>query len=65
MLDMLIKQCIHLAAILVWRIPESEQVPNLLQRHVQGTTVPDELKTFDVNVRIEPVVSFGTLGLKK
>jgi hypothetical protein len=47
MLDMLIKQCIHLAAILVWRIPESEQVPNLLQRHVQGTAVPDELKTFD------------------
>jgi hypothetical protein len=42
MLDVLIKQSIYLAAILVWRIPESEQVPNLLQRHVQHTAVPDD-----------------------
>jgi hypothetical protein len=64
-LDVLIKQCIHLAAILVWRIPESEEVPNLLQRHVQRTAVPNKLKAFDVNVRKEPVVSFGTSRLKQ
>ena len=56
MLDVLVKQYIYLAAIPVWRIPESEQVPNLLQRHVQGTAVPDELKAFDVSVCIQPVV---------
>jgi hypothetical protein len=65
MLDVLVKQYVYLAAIPVWRIPESEQVPNLLQRHVQGTAVPDELKAFDVNVCIEPVISFGTRGLKQ
>ena len=65
MLDVLIKQSIYLAAILIWRVPESEQVPNLLQSHVQGTAVPDELKAFDVNVCIESVVSFGTRGLKQ
>jgi hypothetical protein len=60
MLDVLIKQCIYLAAILVWRIPECEEISNLLQRHVQRTAVPNELKAFDVNVCIEPVVSLGT-----
>ena len=65
MLDVLIKQSIYFAAILVWRIPESEQVPNLLQRHVQGTAVPDELKAFDVDICIESVVPFGTRGLKQ
>ena len=64
MLDVLIKQSIYLAAIFVWRIPESEQVPDLLQRHVQHTAVPDELKAFDVNVCIDSVVSFGTRGLE-
>jgi hypothetical protein len=44
LLDVLIKQSIYLGAILVWRIPESEQIPDLLQRHVQDTAVPDELK---------------------
>jgi hypothetical protein len=65
MLDVLIKQSIYLAAILVWRIPESEQVPNLLQRHVQRSAVPDELEPFDVNVCIDSVVSVGTRGLKQ
>ena len=65
MLDVLIKQSIYLAAILVWRIPESEQVPDLLQRHVQHTAVPDELKAFDVNLCIESVVSLGTRGLEQ
>ena len=65
MLDVLIKQSIYLSAILVWRIPEFEQVPNLLQRHVQHTAVPDELKAFEVNVCIESVVSFGTRGLEQ
>jgi len=65
MLDVLIKQSIYLAAILVWRIAESEQVLDLLQRHVQHTAVPDELKAFDVNVCIEPIISFGTRGLKQ
>lgn len=64
MLDVLIKQSIYLGAIFVWRIPESEQVPDLLQRHVQHTAVPNELKAFDVNVCIESVVSFGTRGLE-
>jgi hypothetical protein len=63
MLDVLIKQSIYLAAILVWRIAEPEQIPNFLQRHVQRAAVPDELKPFDVSVCIEPVVSFGTRGL--
>jgi hypothetical protein len=44
MLDVLIKQSIYLAAILVWCIPEFEQVPNFLQRHIQHTAAPDELK---------------------
>jgi hypothetical protein len=65
MLDVFIKQSIYLAAILVRRIPESQQIPNLLQRHVQHAAVPDELKAFDVNVCIESVVSFGTRGLKQ
>ena len=65
MLDVFIKQSIYLAAILVWRIPESEQIPNLLQRHVQHTAVPDELKAFDVNVCIEPVISFGPHGIRQ
>jgi hypothetical protein len=65
MLDMFIKQRIYLAAILVWRIAESEQVLDLLQRHVQHTAVPDELKAFDVNVCIESVVSFGTRRLEQ
>ena len=65
MLDVLIKQSIYLAAILIWRVPESEQVPNLLQCHVQGTAVPDELKAFDVNLCIESVVSLGTRGLEQ
>ena len=65
MLDMFIKQRIYLAAILVWRIAESEQVPDLLQRHVQHTAVPDELKAFDVNVCIESVVSFGARRLEQ
>ena len=65
MLDVLVKQSVYLTAILVWRIPESEQVPNLLQRHVQHTAVPDELKAFDVNVCIESLVSFGTRGLEQ
>jgi|HubBroStandDraft_4_1064222.scaffolds.fasta_scaffold755115_2 hypothetical protein len=64
MLDVLIKQSIYLGAIFVWRIPESEQVPDLLQRHVQHTAVPNELKAFDVNVCIESVVSFGTRRLE-
>jgi hypothetical protein len=65
MLNVLIKQSIYLVAILVRRIPESEQVPDLLQRHVQHTAVPDELKAFGVNVGIESVVSFGTRGLEQ
>jgi hypothetical protein len=63
MLDMLIKQCIRLAAILVWCIPEFQKISNLLQGHVQQTAVPDEMKAFDVNVCIEPVVSLRTRGL--
>ena len=65
MLDVLIKQCICLAAILVRRIAEFEEISNLLQRHVQGTAMPNESKAFDVNVCIESVVSFGTRGLKQ
>jgi hypothetical protein len=63
--NVLIKQSIYVAAILVWCIPEFEQVSNFLQSHVQRTAVPDELKAFDVNVCIESVVSFGTRGLKQ
>jgi hypothetical protein len=65
MLDVLIKQSVYLGAILLWRISESEQVPDFLQRHVQHTAVPDELKAFDVNVCIESVVSFGTRRLEQ
>ena len=65
MLDVLLKQSIYLAAIFVGGIPKSEEVSNLLQRHVQHAAVPNELKAFDVNVCIEPVVSFGTRGLKQ
>jgi hypothetical protein len=35
MLDVLIKQCIYLAAIFERRIPEFEEISNLLQRHIQ------------------------------
>jgi hypothetical protein len=59
---LLIKQSIYLATIVVWRIPASEQVPNLLQRHVQHTAVPDELKAFDVNFCIESIVSSERAG---
>lgn len=55
MLDVLVKQSIYVCAILIWRIPESEQAPDLLQRHVQHTAVPDELKAFDVR-NISPSV---------
>jgi len=65
MLDVLIKQCIYLAAILVRCIPEFEEISNLLQGHIQRTAVPNELKAFDVNVCIEPIVSFGTRGLEQ
>jgi hypothetical protein len=34
MLDVLLKQSVYLAAILVGGIPKSEEVSNLLQRHV-------------------------------
>ena len=65
MLDVLLKQSVYLAAILVWCIPEFQEISNLLQRHVQRTAVPDELQAFDVNVCIEPVVSFSTRGLEQ
>src|SRR5438093_1586913 len=47
MLDVLIKQSIYLAAILVWCIPEFEQVPNLLQHHhhEDGCCAPEAAPT--------------------
>jgi hypothetical protein len=63
--NVLIKKRVHLAAIVVWPVPESEQVANFFQGHVKETAVPDELKTFDVSFCIQPVVCFGSSWLSQ
>jgi hypothetical protein len=47
-LHVLIK--LHLAAIFVWRIAESEHVSNFLQPHIQREAVPDELKMLEMDL---------------
>lgn len=65
MLDVLVKQSVHIAAIVVRRIAESEQIPNFFQGHVKGTVVSYELKAFDISICPGPsfLISFQlTIG---
>ena len=63
MADVLVQQGIDAPAILFGGIAQAQQLPHLIQGHVQRTAVADELQAFDVALAIEPVVRLGTGGL--
>lgn len=60
--DVLVEQGIHLAAVLLRRVPEPQQHPNLIERHVQVSALPDETQPLDMRLRIDAVVAFGAIG---
>lgn len=58
MADMLVKQVIHLSAVLVRRVLEAQQDSDFVQGHVQPTTVPNEGQSVNMSAAVHPVVAF-------
>lgn len=54
--DMRVEQGVDLGAVLLRVILEMQQGPDLVECHVESATVPDELESFDMRLRIGPVV---------
>lgn len=56
MLDVRVQQEVHIAAPAPGLVPESQQVSDLVQRHVQRPAFADEGEAFDVGLVIAAVI---------
>jgi len=57
--DMRVENCIDLVAALFGFVPEAEQMPNFLMRHVERAAVEDEFELFSLAHRVEAIVPFA------
>lgn len=56
MFDMLVEQSIDLPAVLVRRVLEPQEHPNLVERHVERTAVTNERQSINVDLLVDPIV---------
>jgi hypothetical protein len=63
--DVLVQECVDVSAIRSRCIAQTQQNPDLLQRHVQAPAVPDELQQVDVPRPIYAVVAVGAPRLRQ
>jgi len=56
--DVLVKQCIDLATVRLWRILEAQEHSNFVERHVEVAALADEAKPIRVCLGVDAVVAF-------
>ncbi len=65
MADVFVQQGVHPVAAFFRPVFEMKQDADFVQRHVQRTAMPDEKQPFDMDVRIDTVVTAGSSGYRQ
>ena len=63
--DVLVQHGVHVPAVLVGRILEAPEDPDLIKQHVQAAAVPDELQPGQVVTAVGAVVRLRTRRLRQ
>ena len=59
--DVLVEQTVDLAAVGLGRVPEPQQHPHFIERHVEIAALADEGQPICMRLRVDAVVAFGPM----
>src|SRR5690606_21810913 len=65
MTNMVVDQIVDLTTVLTWLVPQSQELSDFIQAHVQSAAVADKQQPLQMDLVVYPVVAFGARRLRQ